>query len=94
MPTRLVELVPTPLREVERMILEGAHQGFQDHRGATNDPAPAGARGYSIAMFTGIVEATGVVEAITHHPDGGARLTIRAFPDGGWREPRRSTACA
>ena len=31
-------------------------------------------------MFTGIVEAVGVVEAITHPPDGGARLTIRAFP--------------
>jgi riboflavin synthase len=31
-------------------------------------------------MFTGIVEATGTVEAICHHPDGGARLTIRAFP--------------
>ena len=31
-------------------------------------------------MFTGIVEATGVVEALTPHPDGGARLTIRAFP--------------
>ncbi|BCW95587.1 MAG: riboflavin synthase [Fimbriimonadales bacterium] len=31
-------------------------------------------------MFTGIVEATGVVEAITHLPEGGARLVIRAFP--------------
>lgn len=31
-------------------------------------------------MFTGIVEATGVVEAMTPYPDGGARLTIRAFP--------------
>lgn len=31
-------------------------------------------------MFTGIVEATGVVEAMTPHPDGGAQLTIRAFP--------------
>jgi riboflavin synthase len=31
-------------------------------------------------MFTGIVEATGTVEAITPHPDGGARLVIRAFP--------------
>ncbi len=31
-------------------------------------------------MFTGIVEATGVVEAITHLAEGGARLVIRAFP--------------
>lgn len=31
-------------------------------------------------MFTGIVKATGVVEAITPHAAGGARLTIRAFP--------------
>ncbi|MCS7190465.1 MAG: riboflavin synthase [Fimbriimonadales bacterium] len=31
-------------------------------------------------MFTGIVESTGIVEAVEVHPDGGARLTIRAFP--------------
>ncbi|GIV08901.1 MAG: riboflavin synthase subunit alpha [Fimbriimonadales bacterium] len=31
-------------------------------------------------MFTGIVEATGVVESIEPHPAGGARLAIRAFP--------------
>jgi len=31
-------------------------------------------------MFTGIVEATGAVEAITQHAEGGARLVIRAFP--------------
>lgn len=31
-------------------------------------------------MFTGIVESTGIVEAIEAHPDGGARLIIRAFP--------------
>lgn len=31
-------------------------------------------------MFTGIVETTGIVEAITQHDEGGARLTIRAFP--------------
>ncbi len=31
-------------------------------------------------MFTGIVEATGVVESIETHPTGGARLAIRAFP--------------
>lgn len=31
-------------------------------------------------MFTGIVEATGVVESVETHPAGGARLAIRAFP--------------
>ncbi|MCS7300243.1 MAG: riboflavin synthase [Fimbriimonadales bacterium] len=33
-------------------------------------------------MFTGIVEATGVVESVQFHPEGGARLIIRAFPMG------------
>lgn len=31
-------------------------------------------------MFTGLVEATGVVESIQLNPEGGARLAIRAFP--------------
>jgi riboflavin synthase len=31
-------------------------------------------------MFTGIVEATGVVEFIQLYPDGGARVAVRAFP--------------
>ncbi|MDW8107796.1 MAG: riboflavin synthase [Armatimonadota bacterium] len=31
-------------------------------------------------MFTGLIEATGIVEDIQLNPDGGARLAIRAFP--------------
>ncbi|MCS7208660.1 MAG: riboflavin synthase [Fimbriimonadales bacterium] len=31
-------------------------------------------------MFTGIVEATGTVESVQLHPNGGARIAIRAFP--------------
>ncbi|MDW8052825.1 MAG: riboflavin synthase [Armatimonadota bacterium] len=31
-------------------------------------------------MFTGLIEATGVVEAIQFSAEGGARLAIRAFP--------------
>ncbi len=31
-------------------------------------------------MFTGIIEAVGTVESIQLHPDGGARIAVRAFP--------------
>jgi riboflavin synthase len=31
-------------------------------------------------MFTGIIEATGIVESIQLYPDGGARVAVRAFP--------------
>lgn len=31
-------------------------------------------------MFTGIIEATGVVHSVHKHPEGGARFVIRAFP--------------
>lgn len=31
-------------------------------------------------MFTGIIEATGVVESVQFYPDGGARVAVRAFP--------------